>query len=645
MRKILLVNILIFISFGLLSSTTNYFSSSYLNFLEGKPYGVIVYRDGTFSLTTDFKDSVNLPSTPVSSFSLNSVLYVGTTSEAAIFKIENEKVEKITSFDEPIVSSISGDKETLYVGTAPAKIYEVKTNGEKKLLSDLNADIVNSVVLTKSGNIIAAVGKPARLFLISPRGEIKKSVSIPADHARTLISVDDNFFLGTASPASLYSFNEEISPVLLYTFEGEEVTSICPFKNSLIISINSKKDKESGTLAIYSEKSVSLLDKFDTIINSIWSNGEELFIGASNGSIFYFNGKKTGLCRKFDKVVILLSGKGFFPQIIFSSPPSIALPLRNSTAFYNSPIIDLKGISKIGSVKIEPPSFQKVFLRAGNTPIPDDFWTKWVSPDNIDSLPPSRYVQWRIEFNKNSNLFKGLTISAKQLNRPPKIENVKIHPPGEIYVKNVSQIGDRLVQDVHEKERAFPEIAQSRPSDSGTQTYYLYGFRMVSFSVSDPDGDDVRVDIEIKPENSKTSFPLAQNLKDNFFTFDARTLPDGIYTLIITASDAIDNGEENCLKDTFEVPLFEIDNTPPQITLEETSSGVVGFSVKDNSSIKSCRISRNGEIWRIIESDEKKIGSKEAHFTVNLKSEDKWIVFQAVDAYGNMATSSWVRKE
>lgn len=645
MKKILFFSLFTFLSFALLSSTTNYYPSSSLKLMEGYPYGTVIYKDGTFSLTTDFKDSANLPSTPVCSFSTGSILYVGTTSDAALFKIENGKIEKIASFDEPMVSSISGTKDTLYAGTAPAKIYEVKLDGNKKLVCDLGTDIVNSLILTKNGEIIAATGKPAKLFLISPQGEIKKKVQIPSDHARTLTFFDGTFFLGTASPSTLYIFKEDISPLLLYTFEGEEVTSICPFRDSLIIAVNSKKDKESGTIAIYSEKTVSLIETFDTIINSLWSNQKEVFIGASKGSIFYYNGKKIGLCRKFDKSLSSLSGEGSFPQIIFSSPPSIALPLRNSIASYNSPVIDLNGISKIGSVKIEPLSFQKVFLRGGNSAIPDEFWTKWVKIDNTESIPPSKYLQWRIEFDQNDLSFKGLTVAAKHLNRPPKIADAKIHPPGEIYVKNVSQIGDRLVQDIHEKERAFPEIAQSRPYDAGTQTYYLYGFRMVSFSVSDPDNDNVRVKIEIRPENSKSSFLLVENLKENFFTFDARTLPDGNYSLIITASDAIDNGEEDEMKDTFEIPLFEIDNTPPQITLEQSDNGVLRFSVVDNSSVRSGRISRNGELWHTINPDDQKFGSKYTHFTVNLKNEDKWIVFQAVDAFGNMATSSWVRKD
>jgi hypothetical protein len=647
MKKYLLTPLFLLLSLALFSSITNYYSSIYQDLLDGKPYGVVVYPDGTFTLSTDFEEVASLPSAPVSSFAANSTIFVGTASESSLLKIEGGKIDKISSFDEAMVTAISGTKEKIFVGTAsPARIYELKLSGEKKLLSELSADLVNSIVATPNGDLIAATGKPAKIFVLSPNGEIKKSIQIPADHARTLFLSKGFYYLGTSNPASLYRFDLDLNPILLSNFEGEEVTSISPLNDLLVLSVNSKKDKEIGTLFTYSENSgVASIASFPTLINSLWSNGKGIFIGNSNGSLYFFNGTKVGLCKKFEKGVAQISGNGNYPQIFFSSPPSFASPLRSSSSAYNSPVIDCNSISKIGSVKCEISPFQKIFIRGGNTAVPDPFWTKWTSTDNLNSIPSSRYYQWRVEFGEKTDSFKGITIAVKPVNRPPKIESVKIHPPGEIYVKNIAQLGDRLVQDIHEKERAFPEIAQSRPSDSGNQTYYLYGFRMVSFTVSDPDNDDVRVKIEIKPENSKTPFTLAENLKENYFTFDSRTLPDGIYSLIITASDFVSNGKEDEKTDVYEVPLFEIDNTPPQISMSEANNNFLKFYVKDNSSVRSGRVSRNGELWSVVESDEKKFGAKEETFTIKLNKDDKWIVFQAVDSFGNMSNSSWIRKE
>lgn len=647
MKKCLIALLFFLLSFAIFSSTTNYYSSIYQDLLKGRPYGVVVYPDGTFTFSTDFGGDISLLSTPISSFVVSSTILVGTTSESSLLKIEGGKVEKVSSFDEAMVTAICGTKEKIYVGTAsPARIYELKLSGEKKLISDLGADLINSIVTTPNGDLLAATGKPAKIFVLSQQGEIKKSIQIPADHSRTLYFFKGFYYLGTSNPASLYRFDLDLNPILLSNFDGEEVTSISSLNDLLALSVNSKKEKENGKLFAYSENSaVLLLSSFSSLINSLWSNGKEIFLGTSDGSLYLFNGTKVGLCKKFEKGVTQLCGNGTYPLIFFSSPPSFASPLRNPSSAYNSPVIDCGGISKIGSVKCEFSPFYKIFLRGGNTEIPNPFWTKWTLLDNLNSIPPSRYYQWRVEFSKKTDPFKGITIAVKPLNRPPKIENVKIHPPAEIYVKNIAQIGDRLVQDIHDKERAFPEIAQSRPYDSSIQTYYLYGFRMVSFTISDPDNDDVRVKIEIKPQNSKSSFILVENLKESYFVFDARTLPDGIYSLIITASDFVSNGKEDEKIDVYEVPLFEIDNTPPQITIREDSKYSLKFYVKDNSSVRSGKVSRNGELWSVIESDDKKFGAKEATFTIKLNSNDKWIVFQAVDSFGNMSNYSWIRKE
>lgn len=647
MKKYCIFSALFLISFTIFSSTTNYFSSIYQNFFEGKTSGVVVFKNGSFKPLTDYSDSISFQATPVASFSTDSAIYIGTTSESSILKIVNGKSTKIATFEEPIVSALFISGETIFAGTAsPARLYTVKQNGEKKLLKDFETDIVNAILLSPKGDLVVATGKPAKLFLISSVGEVRCSVSLPADHCRTLFFYENNYYIGTATPASLYRFDSKMTPLLLYTFDGQEVTNIANLKENLLISVNSKKDTEKAKIFIYSEKGgTEEIENFDTLINSLWSNRKEILIGGNNGCLYYYGDNKIGLLKKFEKPIIQLAGNIGFPKIIFSSPPSMAEPLRSNNMSYTSPVIDAQNLSKVGFVKTESSNSVKIFLRAGNNPIPDIFWTSWVLSADLNSLPSSRYFQWKVEFLEKPETFKGVTITLKSLNRSPKIESVKIHPPGEIYVKNISQLGDRLVQDIHEKERAFPEIAMSRPSDMGTQTYYLYGFRMVSFSVSDPDGDDVRVKIEIKPDASIVPFTLTENLKENFFTFDARTLPDGIYTIILTASDRASNSKEEALTDTYETPLIEIDNTPPTISLKQELKETLKLFVKDNTSIRGARLSRNGDVWQYLESDEKRFGSNEANFSIQIEKEDRWIVFQAVDSYGNMSNFPWVRKD
>lgn len=647
MKKFFIFSTFLLFTFAIFPSTTNYFSSIYQNFFEGMPSGVVVFKNGTFKSLIDYSDSLSFQAIPVTSFSKDSTIYVGTTLESTILKIENGKSMKIATFDEPIVSALYVNNETIFVGTAsPARLYTVKQNGEKKLVKDLETDIVNSILLKQNGDLVVATGKPAKLFLISSTGEIQSSVSLPADHCRTIFFHDNKYYLGTATPASLYRFDNNMTPLLLSTFDGQEVTNVTNLQDNLIITVNSKKDTEKARIFRYSDKGgIEEIENFDTLINCLWSNIKEILIGGNNGCLYYYDGNKIGLLKKFEKPVIQLTGNIGFPKILFSSPPSLAEPLRSNIISYTSSVIDAQNLSKVGFVKTESSNSTKTFLRAGNSPIPDTFWTSWVLSTDVNSLPPSRYFQWKVEFLEKPETFKGITIALKGLNRAPKIESVKIHPPGEIYVKNISQLGDRLVQGIHEKERAFPEIAMSRPSDTSTQTYYLYGFRMVSFSVSDPDGDDVRIKIEIKPERSNQPFILTENLKENFFTFDARTLPDGLYTLILTASDRASNSKEEALIDTYETPLTEIDNTPPTISMKQELKETLKLFVRDNTSIRGARVSRNGDVWQYLESDEKRVGSKEANFIIQLNKEDRWIVFQTVDSYGNMSNFSWIKKD
>ena len=111
----------------------------------------------------------------------------------------------------------------------------------------------------------------------------------------------------------------------------------------------------------------------------------------------------------------------------------------------------------------------------------------------------------------------------------------------------------------------------------------------------------------------------------------------------MTASDVFGNeeGEEKTAR--YEIPYFEIDNTPPDVVMAEGTGSAIKFRVRDVTSVRGARVSRNGCLWKPLDSDGSVFGQKDETFTITIKPEDKWIVFQAVDAYGNMTNKAWVK--
>ncbi len=643
--KTIFTVIFFFISLNCFSSQTNYFSSLNQNLLDGSPNGVVVFEDGTFVPDIDFGEPVSISGNPITIEFSNTVFYLGLTSESSLIKIEAGKVEKIASFEEAMVSAISVVKDKIIVGTStPSKLYEVSFKGEKKLLKSFENGLITFVKLFESGDLLVGTGNPGNIFLISTQGEIKKEIKIDENIANSIFKIGTKYFLGTSSPATLYEMDSNLKLTLISTYDYEEVSDIDSYDNKIYFALNAKKDETKKAKVMEYSESGGIREIFSRkgVFTSLRSSQNGIYFALNDGFLFFFNGKNVGLSKKFDRQISRLS-KGqsdFF--VAFSSPPSYSLPLRSEKKYYISPVIDTGGISKVGSVRYESDPLQNLYLRGGNKIPVDITWSDWIPIDQVTNLSPFRYFEWKVDFSQKIDNFKGITIAVKQLNRPPLFEEVKVHPPGEIYVKNISQIGDRLVSDIHSKERPFQEIAQSRPFDSGNQTFYLYGFRMISFNVTDPDGDMIKTKIELFPQKSKDGFIFSDDVDGNFFVFDARTLPDGVYRVRLTASDIKSNSLADAKEGFYEIPYLEIDNTPPEIVMTD-DSGYLIFKVKDGTSIRSSRVSKNGEMWKVIEPEGDQFGAKEETFKVKIEPVDKWIVFQSVDGYGNMSNTSWVK--
>lgn len=651
MKRTALTAILVVLAaFSATATSTKYFTSSSQELWDGRPFGLAVHRDGTFVPGPDWAEAEKLGSTPISSLSDGDVTYIGTTSPAELIVIRGGKAEKLCSFEETIVTAIASGGGRVYAGTAsPARIYEIDGSGGKKLLAQLEGETVGCLIVSASGALIAGTSSPASLFEILPGGSPRKIASLSASYARCMLKADNAVYIGTSDPALLYAIDTADKLSLLDSFEEDELAGIAPSAGGLVLILNPKKEKGKegapGRCALFSPASgTTTLSRLDGTLVSLWGKAGRYFIASSDGRIYMIEDGKIALSRRFENQPSQLFGHGSAPSVAFSSPPGFSITLRSGNSFYESPVINAGGLSKAGPLKAGVSGQAEVLLRAGNREKPDDSWSNWTAGPDFSSLKPSRFFQWKYQTKGAGDDLRGVIVALRPLNRPPVIDEAKVHPPCEIFVKGVSQLGDRLVQDVHDKERPFPEIALSRPVDAGTQDYYLYGFRMVSYTAADPDGDELRYKVELLPYGSGKSVTLGENIKENFFAFDARMVPDGLYRMIVTASDSTANQEGEAMTGESILPFFEIDNTPPAVEMIESAPGTLRFKVSDGTGINAARVSRDGQKWDIVESDSGNFAQRGDTYTVKIAPGDDWIVFQAADSYGNVSTKGWIRK-
>jgi hypothetical protein len=124
--------------------------------------------------------------------------------------------------------------------------------------------------------------------------------------------------------------------------------------------------------------------------------------------------------------------------------------------------------------------------------------------------------------------------------------------------------------------RAAQQMAGSRPSGSAVgapQNSQRYG---ISWIVSDPNGDRMQYRLYFKGEDEMEWKLLEKDLTVPRFIFSTEAIPDGKYRVKVEVTDAPANPEDTASTVSLVSRIFEVDNTPPEIT------GLAGRKVGPN---------------------------------------------------------------
>lgn len=118
-----------------------------------------------------------------------------------------------------------------------------------------------------------------------------------------------------------------------------------------------------------------------------------------------------------------------------------------------------------------------------------------------------------------------------------------------------------------------PQIAEIevQPSEKGDKAEALHkAFRLIQFKAGDPNKDKLVYTLEYRKADSRTWITLTDELTDEKFAWDTRTVEDGTYELRITASDKPSNIDSAALTARRLSEPVTVDNTAPSLTPLQT---------------------------------------------------------------------------
>ena len=289
-------------------------------------------------------------------------------------------------------------------------------------------------------------------------------------------------------------------------------------------------------------------------------------------------------------------------------------------------------------------------VRTGNTEEPDDSWSDWSREyaerqATIIERPRARYLQWKAILKNGSAsrspVLRNIRISYLQDNMPPEIASVEVLSPGVVLASAAERGG--------ESSEGSPA---ARRAQNQARRSFEKGRRSASWKAEDANDDAMRYDVYFKAEDETLWKPLGRDLEEEYLSWDATAMPDGVYRLRVTATDAPSNPPGSSLTGSRLSMAFDVDNTPPTVAPIEarlrSRSAEVSVTVRDSfSTIAELAYSLDASDWVPVLPDDKIADSQSETYkfrTPDLEPGEHTVTARVKDRAGNTAAAKVVLK-
>jgi hypothetical protein len=590
-------------------------------------------------------------------------LLVATGTEGKLFRVDGEGKGKVLyDADEPhlrsllpLPASAGGD---VVVGTSgEGLVVRIAKDGSARTLFDAEEPEVAALALGPDGTIYAAlVASEASLVPESGRapaaggGAAGASGPGGAKPGEPTVTVS----IGDPEPAG----RKDGAP-------RSEVVAIAP--NGLAEGIGSFAD--------------------ETVFDLLWQ--ERLWVATGlEGKLYSFRSSGAAAGRmELEKdtderqLVALVAG---------AAGPTIAT--TNGSALYRTTaelerqgtftgaVLDAGAPAKFGRLRwrgeVPDGSSVSFSVRSGASANPDRTWSDWspwravASRDEIaisgaDGVPDGRYLQWRAQLAGSSSgevrspRIAAVELSYRQLNQRPKIEAFGALPPGQILVPQNFNPSNQVFEPVHpNREGVFTTLAPADEIDDSGRLKPLWklGYRSLRWKASDPNGDPLRYRLTFRPAGKGVGedtgavlgegsdggagwLKLADDLAEEYLSFDVGALPDGLYRFRLEATDADANDAGEGLFAEEVSPALTVDHSPPVLASVAAEGSRLRVGIEDVwSPVRDAQVSVDGGEWQPARAADGLLDGRREELILEVPAGARYLLLRTTDGAYNAAT-------
>jgi len=622
-------------------------------------------------------------------------LFVASSPDGKVYRVD-QKGQATAYFDpaDKYIWSMALDPEgRLYVGTGDkGLIYRVTAAGQGEVFYKTNTKNVTALAFGADGQLLAGTDSPGRLLRIdatrhafalfdSPFREVRAIRVVNADHLYVAAVNGKAGGDGDAGASAAPAAEPSRTSTAGVTTEIMSVTIIDTASASKSAAPPASKpaEKSSSKGAIYLIGAAGRQElvwesredvPFDLAVESN-ALGDVVSVATGNGGkIFRVGGNPTHttlMTRLSAQQVTAMLSVGKVQYLATANPGKVFASTgeRRSSGEYVSEVKDAGMAATWGTLSWR--AVQKngarvqVMTRAGNTSEPDDTWSPW-SPayqhaggDTITS-PSARYIQWKATLaaapDATGPELRSVKLGYQQRNARPRVTAVTVMPAGTVYQKqfptgdpDIAGLPESLAD---EKTPLYSLPLGSPQSGQYGRRLYQKGLQAFTWKAEDDNDDRLTFDVFYRTIDAADWKALRLGLTESILTWDTTSVPDGTYLIKIQASDASSNPHGSAQLGELESDAFDIDNTPPEISVvsvtRDTSSGgpldAAIIEVRDaHSPIGTVEISEDGARWQTLFPDDGIADRQVERYTIKREPGKLGrVVIRAADTLNNLAT-------
>jgi hypothetical protein len=234
-------------------------------------------------------------------------------------------------------------------------------------------------------------------------------------------------------------------------------------------------------------------------------------------------------------------------------------------------------------------------------------------------------------------------------NARPRVMSITVHTPGTVYQRPFPTGEPEIAGFDGETpdRRAAAQLQGSvGASPSLGRRAYEKGLLTFIWRAEDENRDDLVYELQYRREGDTAWHSLKTGLTDSIFVWDTTSVPNGRYTVRVLASDTPSNSPATALTGDLESNAFDIDNTPPVITVtsvrKEGGRTILAFDVRDdNSAVQKVEYSLDGDHWQTVYPKDGIADSRfeQYELTVTDTQVGLGVVLRATDALNNVSSA------